>query len=605
MMYGGAPAGPAGTGKTETVKDLGRTLGIFVVVTNCSDEHKFRDMAKIFKGVCQSGLWGCFDEFNRISLATLSVVAAQVESITQAKKQKLKMFMFPNEEKPIKLIMACAYFITMNPGYAGRQELPENLKVLFRGVTMMVPSRYVIMMVKLASVGYSTYAALAKKFNILYKLCEEQLSKQRHYDFGLRNILSVLRTAGNSKRAEAAGTDEEMIMARTLRDMNLSKFVAQDQPLFASLIKDIFPRQTNIPTKSYKSVEDAVKAHIQRVNLMNKPQWFLKVIQLYETAQVRHGFMLVGAAGCGKTQIMNTLTESLGNIPGEKKIQITKMNPKSITGQQMYGVMNNVTSEWVPGIYSEIWKRCNDKKNKHISWINCDGPVDAIWIENLNTVLDDNKILTLANAERIPMSDSCKMTFEVENLDNASPATVSRCGIIYVSPTDLSWEPLFETWSKDRQQSKTQVSSEESEWVSQMIVKYIDKPNTVNQLARSYVYMMPAPVIIRVTQMLSLLEAVLLPHQQRNEPIDKKVFELYFVYCFAWSFAGLFEVDDRQKFQREILEKVAGAPLPQISAQRAANEKETIFDYCVNYETKSWKYWEVPEWQAPKRLIFS
>jgi dynein heavy chain len=437
MLYGGAPAGPAGTGKTETVKDLGRTLGIFVVVTNCSDEHKYRDMAKIFKGVCQSGLWGCFDEFNRISLATLSVVAAQVESITQAKKQDARKFMFPNEEKPIVLVKACAYFITMNPGYAGRQELPENLKVLFRSVSMMVPDRRVIIMVKLASVGYSTFVPLAKKFNVLYKLCEEQLSKQRHYDFGLRNILSVLRTAGNSKRQEAVGSDEEMIMARTLRDMNLSKFVAQDIPLFLSLLRDIFPAQTDIKKKTYKEIEGAIRKLMREQNLFDRPQWFIKIIQLYETSLVRHGFMVVGTVGCGKTTIMNILTDALSEC-GQPHKQ-ARMNPKSFTGQQMYGVMNTVTGEWVPGVYSQIWKQCNDKKKKHTSWIVCDGPVDAIWIENLNTVLDDNRILTLANAERIPMTDNCKMTFEVENLNNASPATVSRCGIIYVSTTDLSW----------------------------------------------------------------------------------------------------------------------------------------------------------------------
>jgi len=603
MNYGGAPAGPAGTGKTETVKDLGRTLGIFVVVTNCSDEHKFRDMAKIFKGVCQSGLWGCFDEFNRISLPTLSVVAAQVESITQAKKQNLKRFMFPNEEKPIILIKSCAYFITMNPGYAGRQELPENLKVLFRGVTMMTPDRRIIIMVKLSSVGYKTAEDLSFKFNELYRLCEEQLSKQRHYDFGLRNILSVLRTAGNSKRAEGKDASEEMIMCRTLRDMNLSKFVAQDIPLFLGLLKDIFPKQVRIPKQTYATIEKSVKKFLKERNLLEEADWFIKIIQLYETSLVRHGFMVVGSVGSGKTTIMNTLTDALTEVVIPHKLN--RMNPKSIKGQEMYGVMNPVSGEWIPGVFSEIWKKCNDKKNKHFSWIICDGPVDAIWIENLNTVLDDNKILTLANAERIPMSDLTKMVFEVEILNKTSPATVSLCGIIYVSKTNLFWKPLIYILSKDRIKDREYANSEEEKWMNEFTEKYILKEGKVDMftmLQRDYHYVMDCPHVVRINQFLNLMTAMTTSFATTWD-CDKALFEKMFVYSLAWSCAGLFETEDREKFHKYLESR--NAPLPQSNQQRSSVEKETVFDFQVCEKLKSWKLWEAEAWVAPKRIVFS
>lgn len=108
-------------------------------------------------------------------------------------------------------------------------------------------------------------------------------------------------------------------------------------------------------------------------------------------------------------------------------------------------------------------------------------------------------------------------------------------------------------------------------------------------IAKSFTYVMPIPAIIRVTQMLSLLTACLL--QFHNiETLDKKAFEHFFVYCLTWAFGGLFETDDRQRFHREILEK-ANAPLPQISAHKANFDKETVFDYFIDPETKTWKLW--------------
>ena len=152
LIMGGAPQGPAGTGKTETTKDLGKALGIMVYVFNCSEQMDYKSCGNIFKGLAQTGAWGCFDEFNRITVEVLSVIAVQVKTIQDAIREKKKNFNFMNALIP--LVVTIGYFITMNPGYAGRAELPENLKVLFRPCAMCVPDLRLICEIMLVAEGF-------------------------------------------------------------------------------------------------------------------------------------------------------------------------------------------------------------------------------------------------------------------------------------------------------------------------------------------------------------------------------------------------------------------------------------------------------------------
>ena len=629
MNYGGSPVGPAGTGKTETVKDLGRTLGIWVVVTNCSGEHRSRDMAKIFKGLCQSGLWGCFDEFNRIMSEVLSVIAMQVESITNAKKLNQKDLSFPGEVERIPLIKTCGYFITMNPpSYGGRQKLPENLKVLFRGICMMVPNREVIIQVKLASSGYTQQQELAKKFKVLYELCEEQLSKQRHYDFGLRNILSVLRTAGDSlreddsrlkKEAQEKGTtfippNEFFLMMRTLRDMNLSKLVAQDVPLFEALLQDIFPGLGTPEQKYYGEVEKDIGVKIEEHMLVNWPSWYRKIIQVYECSKVRHGFMVIGPVGSGKSAILNVLADA---ISVKSKTLIIKLNPKSFTSQEMYGC-NDFTGDWTPGVFSEIWDKANKKDNRANNWITCDGPVDAVWIESLNTVLDDNKVLTLANGGRVFMKETVKMVFEVENLNNASAATVSRCGQIYVSDTDLGYVPVMDGWIKQRiEDKKVSTNTDESKrnlipklfnladgqiflklmkkyFIDMQIIENFEKLTAKNPIMRLF-------PVLRMSMVLNLLNGIIpkISSGKNTKKFTEADYNRIIVFAIIWGVGGVFEPAERNQIQEWMKDRNLDIPRPK--------ENESIFEYYLDMskDNTQWEKILATKWDPPKKIEYS
>jgi len=153
FKLGGSPAGPAGTGKTETVKDLAKALAIRCVVTNCGETMDYYSCFVIFAGLSQTGFWGCFDEFNRINVEVLSVVSIQIKAIQIGLTEHKKKITLLDTE--MGLVTSVGVFITMNPGYAGRSELPDNLKALFRPITMVVPNLLMICENMLMSEGFT------------------------------------------------------------------------------------------------------------------------------------------------------------------------------------------------------------------------------------------------------------------------------------------------------------------------------------------------------------------------------------------------------------------------------------------------------------------
>jgi dynein heavy chain len=374
LSMGGAPAGPAGTGKTETTKDLGRALGLHVVVYNCSPQMNYKGMAEIFMGLSQAGSWGCFDEFNRIEISVLSVVSTQVkyclDAIKVLKSDPAKfMFKFGDEEE-IPMRITSGYFITMNPGYAGRTELPENLKALFRSCAMVVPDIVLICENMLMAEGFITARDLSKKFMTLYTLSSSLLSKQRHYDWGLRAVKSVLRQAGILKRA-SPNDPEKLILMRALRDFNTPKIVLDDIDIFMGLINDLFPG-CDPPVEFKANVKEACEQCARdpdlcafkegKMNIKCEERFIQKCVELYELLVVRHSVFIIGVPGSAKSTIWKLLARACTHIDHETVFDI--VDPKCVKNEELFGNMNPKTKEWKDGVLSTMMRdmsKCQGK----------------------------------------------------------------------------------------------------------------------------------------------------------------------------------------------------------------------------------------------------
>ncbi|XP_046433182.1 dynein axonemal heavy chain 2 [Neodiprion fabricii] len=587
LHRGGSPKGPAGTGKTETVKDLGKALGFNVIVQNCSEGLDYKSMGRQFSGLSQTGAWGCFDEFNRINIEVLSVVAQQILSILTALAQKLIRFTFEGSE--IGLVHTCGIFITMNPGYAGRTELPDNLKSMFRPISMMVPDSSMIAEINLFGEGFQNTRVLAKKVFTLYTLAQQQLSKQFHYDFGLRGIVTLTRYAGKKRRLYPNLPDEEVIIL-AMKDMNIAKLTTDDLPLFIGITSDLFPG-VEVPSIDYEKLINDISAQILQLKLQVIPITITKVIELYETKNSRHSTMIVGQSNTAKSVTWKLLKNTLSQMkkdgkPGANLVSEYPINPKASNLGELYGEYNLLTGEWLDGVISSIMRKTCAEDTPDEKWILFDGPVDAVWIENMNSVMDDNKILTLVNNDRITMPEQVSLLFEVQDLAVASPATVSRAGMVYNDYKDLGWRPYVTSWMQQYEDKP-----EYQEELNQLMNRFVD--TTLNFKRSKCEETVPVSELNLVQSLCKLLEVLATPKNgvEMGEDPDaySTVCKMWFLFCMIWSLCATVNEDGRQKMDNFVREMEGSFPV-----------RDTVYEYYVDVRQRGFVCWEdrlSPTWK--------
>ncbi|CAJ2513502.1 Uu.00g016210.m01.CDS01 [Anthostomella pinea] len=623
LRLGGSPYGPAGTGKTESVKALGVQLGRFTLVFCCDDTFDFQAMGRIFLGICQVGAWGCFDEFNRLEERILSAVSQQIQNIQLGLKQGAK-----DDKAQIELIGRQVHvnantgiFITMNPGYAGRSNLPDNLKKLFRSVAMSKPDKELIAEVMLYSQGFNQAKQLSKQTVPFFDQCAARLSKQAHYDFGLRALKSVLVSSGGLKRARLTSTNgglgaeevvEPEIIVQSVRETIAPKLIRPDVEVMIDIEADCFPGVEYVPANLVQ-LEDAIRRLAAERHLVVNDTWMTKILQLYQIQKIHHGVMMVGNSGSGKSAAWRLLLDALQQVESVEGVSHV-IDSKVMSKEALYGNLDSTTREWTDGLFTSILRKIVDNLRGEDSkrhWIVFDGDVDPEWVENLNSVLDDNKLLTLPNGERLNLPSNVRIMFEVETLKYATLATVSRCGMVWfsedtVTPSMMVTNYLetlravaFEDLDEDTAaagQSPTKTLQIQSQ-VADLLNAYLTTDNFIIDAlkeAESFNHIMEFTDARVLGTLFSLLNKAVRDMIEYNAshidfPLDPEQIEAYvakkLLLALVWALTGDCPLNDRKTFGDNVgaLASFGSPPLDGTSS---------LIDFDVTLPRAEWTPWQ-------------
>ncbi len=380
-------------------------------------------------------------------------------------------------DKVITVDGHAAIFITLNPAgksFLGRSVMPQTLKTLFRPIAMCAPNKQKIAEAFLYSEGFLDASNIASRTVNLFKLSSCFLSKQQHYDWGLRSLKSILESASNILQRESSMgfssiAEEHSVTSRCILSSVLPGLVSSDRSLFFNITSEIFPGYLAADCLSCD-----IKASVQQV--LRKPPFMMdsdshlveKVIQLHCMLSNRIGCLLLSPTLCGKTTLWKVLKESL--VACGQHVIVHAFNPKALPREKLLGSISPGSRDWSDGILTKLVKDAASHPVSTRSWIIFDGDIDPEWIENLNSALDDNRVLTLPNGDRISLGTNVNFIFETNDITFASPATISRMGLMHLTTEDINVELIVGRWVQNQPELHR---GDLKKWIEMYLMKVI------------------------------------------------------------------------------------------------------------------------------------
>lgn len=427
--YGVAAQGPSASGKTQIIKNLAKIVAKYCVAFNCAIDFHCLVATNYLKGAISCGAWVCLDNLNHVSSDNLSVIANQIQLVRSALEANHTQLMLDSTALKLQQEFGIFASMTTSSSFDCVSSMPSNLRTYFRTVSITPPDVQQIVEIELLCNGYKSAASLAGQIFCVFELCQQQITRQAQYDFGSRAIQNVLKLCEQEQpRRSLDKSDEEQIVHDLIQRVVSPSLLENDTNIFTTILANVFPSIKSVDRRNLK-LREAISKTCNLHDVQDCDYFVEKVIQLNDMLEVHPGVMIIGKSFSGKTTAYRMLGTMLGILQTSDDAKNQSLcrfiNPKSITMTQLYGRYDMTSNEWKDGILARNFRELNSMCDERKKWLIFDGAVDSIWMDNMHSLLDDNRQLCLMSGDMIPLRSSISLIFEPLHLADASPSIVS------------------------------------------------------------------------------------------------------------------------------------------------------------------------------------